>query len=518
MIPRIQTGTSFRGAGLYYLHDKKQDGERERLTTDRVAWTHSLNTLEDEPQAVLDEMRQTALDQGMLKQLAGNRGDGRPTGRTVMTVALAWSPDQSPDRAQMIEAGISFLDHMGWQEHQVLFVAHNDTAHPHVHLIINRVHPESGMTLDDNWSKRRSQQWALAYEREHGHIYCDAREAKYGQSRESMNYRDWQELNKDKAVHPEYRQSIEAGEWTLLKQSQRQERTAFWDETGRMRKELRAKLREEVREEFAEDWQEYAVLRGERTEKLDERHRETRRKIAKLRRDGASKKVIEKLKEQLTREKQRVRSELADARADISGRQKQRLDALAVPALDQLTKDRLEQYQLLLAQHRSDKAELRGDQQQDTRRYDLLGKQPVQQPAALSKLQTQNNVPRGNERTRAPSRSPSERETEQRQDSIGSPVQHDPTQKSPRRGPTDLLVGAGLGAIGKLADALESLLDGGEPQNEKGQVMAKDDNVPQQPKNPPPTQDQQEQEARRKQDLEFYLQQRDRERHHDRGR
>jgi hypothetical protein len=160
MIPRIQTGTSFRGAGLYYLHDKKQDGERERLTTDRVAWTHSLNTLEDEPQAVLDEMRQTALDQGMLKQLAGNRGDGRPTERTVMTVALAWSPDQSPDRAQMIDAGVSFLDHMGWQEHQVLFVAHNDTAHPHVHLIINRVHPESGMTLDDNWSKRRSQRVA----------------------------------------------------------------------------------------------------------------------------------------------------------------------------------------------------------------------------------------------------------------------------------------------------------------------------------------------------------------------
>ena len=27
MIPRINTGTSFKGAGLYYLHDKLQEGE-----------------------------------------------------------------------------------------------------------------------------------------------------------------------------------------------------------------------------------------------------------------------------------------------------------------------------------------------------------------------------------------------------------------------------------------------------------------------------------------------------------
>ena len=83
MIPRIQTGNSFKGAGLYYLHDKKLEGESERLTTDRVAWTHAINTLEEEPEAVLAEMRQTAFDQQLLKHLSGNRLDGRPTERTV---------------------------------------------------------------------------------------------------------------------------------------------------------------------------------------------------------------------------------------------------------------------------------------------------------------------------------------------------------------------------------------------------------------------------------------------------
>jgi hypothetical protein len=53
MIPRIQTGTSFAGAGLYYLHDKKREGERERLTDERVAWTYAINTMEEEPEAVL---------------------------------------------------------------------------------------------------------------------------------------------------------------------------------------------------------------------------------------------------------------------------------------------------------------------------------------------------------------------------------------------------------------------------------------------------------------------------------
>ena len=39
MIPRVGPGgASFQGAGLYYLHDK------DALTSERVAFTHTLNT------------------------------------------------------------------------------------------------------------------------------------------------------------------------------------------------------------------------------------------------------------------------------------------------------------------------------------------------------------------------------------------------------------------------------------------------------------------------------------------
>ena len=50
MVPAITAGgRSFRGAALYYLHDKRRDGEAERFTSDRVAWVETVNL----PTAVL---------------------------------------------------------------------------------------------------------------------------------------------------------------------------------------------------------------------------------------------------------------------------------------------------------------------------------------------------------------------------------------------------------------------------------------------------------------------------------
>jgi Relaxase/Mobilisation nuclease domain len=525
VIPRIQSGTSFKGAGLYYLHDKKREGETVRLTTDRVAWTHSLNTLEDDPHGVLAEMRQTAFDQGMLKHLAGERGDGRPTERTVLTVALAWSPDQKPDQQDMIDAGVSFLNHMGWSEHQVLFVAHNDTKHPHVHLIINRVHPETGMTLDDTWSKRRAQRWALAYEQEHGRVYCEAREAKYGQSKdvnvEAMNYREWREwkgLSKDSGYDPEFARSIISGEWALLKDAQQKERLAHWRETTRQRKELRAELHEQVREEFADEWKDYVELRDQRMEKLQERERDVRHRIAKLRRDRkpGSQRMIDRARDQEAKAQQRARSELADLRADIAKRQKERLEELAVPALDQLAKERANEYQALLAQHRADRADLRDDQKQGVRRHDLL------------RGQTSNRTPETPTRAATPGRKGSERDPRGGwpRNSVNEPSRaaqapsragRDAGEKAPRRDATDLLAGAGLGAIGRIAESLTSLFDTAEPKQDKEQTMSQEQEQPQPPKSQTPPQEL-DLEAKRKRDLEFYLQQRDRERHHDRGR
>jgi hypothetical protein len=377
MITRIKTGSSFKGAGLYYLHDKRRPGESERLTTGRVAWTFAHNTLEEDPKAVLAEMRHTAVSQPLLKHLSGNRMDGRPTERAVMTVSLAWSPEEGPDKEQMVEAGLSFLKEMRWDQHQVLFVAHNDTRHPHVHLIINRIHPETGMTLDDSWSKTRAQRWALAYEREHGRIFCEEREARYG-SRPSrhprdISYRDWLSLVQfeHRSDDPELRRVLQAGEWFGLKRAQQEERKDFLKESAEMRKDLRTALAMEVRKEFANDWRSYVLQRDERLKTAKRYDAEAQRAIryySKLR--GVE--AIAQVKERQKAYHDRLHTELYDQRKAIGDRQKERLKELAAPAFEKLAEDRKRAYRELLARQREERARLKKDQASGNARPDLL--------------------------------------------------------------------------------------------------------------------------------------------------
>lgn len=64
---------------------------------------------------------------------------------------------------------------MGATNHQSAIIAHTDTAHPHVHVLVNRVDPERGKLLDLwNYQKKLSK-WVLAYERSRGRVLCDQR-------------------------------------------------------------------------------------------------------------------------------------------------------------------------------------------------------------------------------------------------------------------------------------------------------------------------------------------------------
>ena len=64
---------------------------------------------------------------------------------------------------------------MGLERHQALIVSHRD-GQPHVHVIANRVDPESGKAVGLSRSKLRLSKWAERYEREQGKIRCPARE------------------------------------------------------------------------------------------------------------------------------------------------------------------------------------------------------------------------------------------------------------------------------------------------------------------------------------------------------
>lgn len=171
MIPRIaERGYSFKGAGLYYLHDK---GAK---TKERVAWTHTHNIGTNDPELAMKLMAQTAMHREQLKRSAGVVSTGRKSNdKPVYSFSIAWHPEQNPQKDHMLDMAMGALEHLGLINHEAVFVAHHDCEHPHVHVITNLVNPENGKTLSTSNDRLKFSAWAEHYEREHGKIYCEER-------------------------------------------------------------------------------------------------------------------------------------------------------------------------------------------------------------------------------------------------------------------------------------------------------------------------------------------------------
>ena len=170
MVPReARRGRSFKGAGLYYLHDK------DVLTSERVAFTHAENVPTQNPEKALKWMIWTAKHADELKRESGAARTGRDCTKPVYCFSLAWHPEEQPKKQEMIAAGRQALAALDLQEHETLMVAHNDEAHPHLHLIVNVCHPQTGKANTLAYSKLKLSKWAESYEREHGRIYCEQR-------------------------------------------------------------------------------------------------------------------------------------------------------------------------------------------------------------------------------------------------------------------------------------------------------------------------------------------------------
>ncbi|WP_165076914.1 MULTISPECIES: DNA-primase RepB domain-containing protein [unclassified Desulfovibrio] len=70
----------------------------------------------------------------------------RETVRSKMPVnhwVFSWPEGEQPTRAQVDELVDIFLEKMGLKEHQAIYGLHCDTRNYHVHIAVNRVHPET---------------------------------------------------------------------------------------------------------------------------------------------------------------------------------------------------------------------------------------------------------------------------------------------------------------------------------------------------------------------------------------
>ncbi|KIT14717.1 relaxase/mobilization nuclease domain-containing protein [Jannaschia aquimarina] len=230
MVPKVTSaGRSFKGAARYYLHDKKA------ATAERVAFAETLNLPTDDAQRAVAHMVDTATHAERLKLAAGIKG-GRPLQKPVYTFALTWHPDEAPTRAEQMEAVRESLDVLGMADRQAVVVSHNDTGHPHVHVMVNRICPETGRAASNSKDHLKLSRWAEDYERRRGRIHCakrvennKARQAGQWRKDQSATRRDWQAWKKAQtaALWDEHRATT-----AELKDTRKGQYDALWRQKG----------------------------------------------------------------------------------------------------------------------------------------------------------------------------------------------------------------------------------------------------------------------------------------------
>ncbi len=134
MIGMSHSGAGFGGSTRYLLQGKK-----DNPNPDRVLWTSTRELTLGDPQQAAILMRATA-------------AQGR-TDKPVQHISISLPPDEHLSREQWEQVIDTTLRDLGLEGHQALIVAHRDTAHEHIHLLVNRVHPET-LRAWDRWQDR----------------------------------------------------------------------------------------------------------------------------------------------------------------------------------------------------------------------------------------------------------------------------------------------------------------------------------------------------------------------------
>ena len=187
MIPKLNRGHSFIALTKYLTHDKREAGQADADSAERVGFCHTTNfaagQAANDPGTAARLMALTWQSREQLKQAAGIKPGGSVSkGPPVWHTSLSWAKGETPDRAEKMRAVDAYLTHMGLgadKGFQTIIVEHTDTAHPHVHVVVNLVHPDTGKQADPFRDQQRAQAWARDYEKQRGAVFCHDREAKH---------------------------------------------------------------------------------------------------------------------------------------------------------------------------------------------------------------------------------------------------------------------------------------------------------------------------------------------------
>ena len=213
MIPRVaKLGTGFVGAGMYYMHDKRDENAKKSENTrpsaaeyfltdkgpgqsaDRVGFTATRNLSTDDPLTALRQMAFAAAHAHDIRvaavaasaKAAGMSYDayvkatnpfrGRKGSKPVYSLSLSFEPgDKAATETNMLKAADEVRHVLGLQDHQCVIIQHTDTKHPHLHLVINRVNQHTGKYASVSNDRLKLSEWALDWEQRHGKLVCPER-------------------------------------------------------------------------------------------------------------------------------------------------------------------------------------------------------------------------------------------------------------------------------------------------------------------------------------------------------
>ena len=149
MIGKAGIGSGFRGLLDYLLAGS--DGQQH----DRVEWLSVRNMMTDDPDLVPAILHATAARSTRVE-------------KPVYHLVISLDPEERLEREQLEGVVDRTLRDLHLEEHQAVVVAHRDTEHPHVHVMLNRVHPETGLTWHNGHDFARIERSLRHQERELG--------------------------------------------------------------------------------------------------------------------------------------------------------------------------------------------------------------------------------------------------------------------------------------------------------------------------------------------------------------
>ena len=149
MIGKISIGKSFGGCIRYCLEDKLELTNEQKLALSSQDGLHHNNRAE-----VLEYNMCFGNKKELIRQFNDVRALRPNLSKPVMHISLSLDPEDLFTKEKLRQIGQDFAREFGFEKNQYLIIYHQDTKHPHLHLVVNRVGFD-GKTISDSNSYRK---------------------------------------------------------------------------------------------------------------------------------------------------------------------------------------------------------------------------------------------------------------------------------------------------------------------------------------------------------------------------